>query len=193
MKHQLPKLAYGYDALEPYLDAQTMEIHHAKHHQAYTDKMNAVLEKYPDLADQAPEAIIKNLASSGLNEADQTAFRNNGGGYINHALFWQIMGPKKEIDDALVKEITKTFGGAEKFKEQFSDVATKRFGSGWAWLVRDNKGKLQIYSTANQDSPYLTGDEPIICLDVWEHAYYLKYQNRRPEYIENWWSVLKVI
>ena len=193
MKHQLPKLAYGYDALEPYLDAQTMEIHHTKHHQAYTDKMNGVLEKYPDLAEKTPEAIMKNLAGSGLTEADQTAFRNNGGGYINHALFWQIMGPKKEIDDALVKEITKTFGGAEKFKEQFSDAATKIFGSGWVWLVKNEQGKLQIYSTANQDSPYLKGHTPIIGLDVWEHAYYLKYQNRRPEYIENWWSVLKVI
>lgn len=193
MKRELPKLNYDYDALEPYIDAKTMEIHHLKHHQVYTDKMNAILEKYPALADQAPVEIMKDLNGSGMSETDQAGFRNNGGGYINHGLFWEMMGPKKEIDQALIDQINQEFGSVENFKEKFSEAAKGQFGSGWAWLVKDLADKLLIYSTPNQDSPLLQGHVPILCLDVWEHAYYLKYQNRRPEYVENWWNVLKLI
>lgn len=193
MKHELPKLNYAYDALEPYIDAKTMEIHHSKHHQGYTDKMNAVLEKYESLADKPLEEIMKNLAGSGMDEADQKVFRNNGGGYLNHKLFWEIMGPEKKVDQSLKAEIEKTFGSVEKFKEQFSDAAVKQFGSGWAWLVKTSSGELKVYSTANQDSPLLMGDTPIIGLDIWEHAYYLKYQNKRPDYIDQWWNVLTLI
>jgi len=193
MAIELPKLGYAYDALEPYLDAQTMEIHYLKHHQAYTDKMNAILAKYPALADKDPREIMKNIAGSGLDPKDQQAFINSGGGYINHSLLWSVLGPKKEIDEKLLEEVKQEFGSLEIFKEQLGELAKNHFGSGWAWLVRDEKGKLKIYSTGNQDSPYLKGHEPIFCLDVWEHAYYLKYQNRRPEYINNWWNVLKLL
>lgn len=193
MKHELPELPYSYDALEPHIDAQTMEIHHAKHHQGYIDKLNAVLEKYPDLQDRKLEDLLKNLESLQMDNKDKAAFKNNGGGHVNHSLFWEIMGAEKAIDEALAQEISKEFGSMEKFKELFSNVATTQFGSGWAWLIRDESEVLQVYSTANQDSPHTQGHTPIICLDVWEHAYYLKYQNKRPEYIENWWNVLKVL
>jgi len=193
MKYELPPLPYSYDALEPYIDAKTMEIHHTKHHQAYTDKLNAVLEKYPDLSATPIEELFRNFATLQMSDADKTTLRNNGGGYVNHNLFWEIMGPKKEVDEGLSKEIIQTFGSVGEFKKLFTEAALNQFGSGWAWLVRDENGKLQIYSTPNQDSPYLKGHTPIICLDVWEHAYYLKYQNRRAEYIENWWNVLKLI
>jgi len=193
MKYELPPLPYSYDALEPYIDAKTMEIHHTKHHQAYTDKLNAVLEKYPDLSATPIEELFRNFATLQMSDADKTTLRNNGGGYVNHNLFWEIMGPKKEVDEGLSKEIIQTFGSVDEFKKLFTEAALNQFGSGWAWLVRDENGKLQIYSTPNQDSPYLKGHTPIICLDVWEHAYYLKYQNRRAEYIENWWNVLKLI
>jgi len=193
MKYELPKLNYAYDALESYIDAKTMEIHHSKHHQAYTDKMNAVIEKYPDLAEKKLEDLMRDLDNLPMADADKTAFRNHGGGYINHAFFWQVMGPKKEINVNLKKEIENTFGAIDEFKKVFTQAALNQFGSGWAWLVRDESGKLAIYSTPNQDSPYLKNHLPIICLDVWEHAYYLKYQNRRPEYVENWWNVLKLV
>jgi Fe-Mn family superoxide dismutase len=193
MKYQLPPLLYSYDALEPYIDAKTMEIHYTKHHQAYTDKLNAVLGKYPDLSETPIEELFQNFATLKMADADKTALRNNGGGYINHNLFWEIMAPKKEIDKELSKEIVQTFGSIDKFKNLFTEAALNQFGSGWAWLVRDENKKLQVYSTPNQDSPYLKKHTPVICLDVWEHAYYLKYQNRRAEYIENWWNVLKLI
>ena len=198
MKHELPKLSYSYDTLEPYIDAETMEIHHSKHHQAYVDKLNGVLEKYPDLADKKLEDLIANLHDLPMPEEDKKILKNNGGGHLNHSLFWQIMGPQKEIDESLVEEIKKTFGSVEEFKKLFSDAAAKQFGSGWALLVRDEGGELKIYSLPNQDSPlthppHLNSHTPIFCLDVWEHAYYLKYQNRRNEYIENWWNVLKLL
>jgi Fe-Mn family superoxide dismutase len=193
MKYELPPLPYSYDALEPYIDAKTMEIHHTKHHQAYTDKLNAVLEKYPDLSATPIEELFRNFATLQMSDADKTTLRNNGGGYINHNLFWEIMGPKKEVNEKLLEEIIQAFGSVDEFKKLFTEAALNQFGSGWAWLVRDENGKLQIYSTPNQDSPYLKGHTPIICLDVWEHAYYLKYQNRRAEYIESWWNVLKLI
>ena len=193
MKYELPKLPYSYDALEPHIDAKTMEIHHSKHHQGYIDKLNAVLEKYPDLQDKKLEELIKDLPNSTIDEADKKAIHNNGGGHLNHSFFWQIMGPKKEIDETLLEEIKATFGSQEEFKKLFSNTAATHFGSGWAWLARDEQNKLQIYSLPNHDFPYLKGHQPIIVLDLWEHAYYLKYQNRRAEYIENWWNVLKLL
>ncbi|MBI4050533.1 MAG: superoxide dismutase [Candidatus Doudnabacteria bacterium] len=193
MKFELPKLSYSYDALEPYIDAHTMEIHHTKHHQAYIDKLNAVLEKYPELQNKTADDLMRELNMLKINEADRAAIRNHGGGHANHSFFWQIMGPKKEMDEKLAEEIKAEFGSTDEFKKKFSEAALNRFGSGWAWLVRDETGKLEIMSTANQDSPLSLGHEPVIGLDVWEHAYYLKYQNRRLEYIENWWHVLKLL
>lgn len=193
MLYQLPKLNYTYDALEPYIDAKTMEIHHGKHHQAYIDNLNKVLEKYPQIADEKLEDLLGKLDSLKMDEKDKKMVRNHGGGHLNHSLFWQIMGPKKESEDKLAEEIKSTFGSVEEFKKLFTETATKHFGSGWVWLVRNHEGKLEIYSLPNQDSPYLSGHTPIIGLDVWEHAYYLKYQNRRAEYIESWWSVLKLL
>jgi len=193
MRYDLPKLDYAYDALEPYIDAQTMEIHHTKHHQAYTDKMNAVLEKYPQLETKKPETIMAELPTVGMSDEDQKTFRNHGGGYLNHALFWKIMGPEKAVDKALAGRITQTFGSVDEFKLKFTAAAVGQFGSGWAWLAEDKAGQLLMYATANQDSPYLQGHTPIICLDVWEHAYYLTYQNRRAEYVEQWWNVLKLL
>ncbi len=193
MQFELPKLNYNYDALEPYIDAKTMEIHHTKHHQGYIDKLNTALAKYPELENMSIEEILQNIKTLAIDEADRTAIQNNGGGYINHKLFWEIMGPEKEVNESLVEKINETFGSIDEFKKLFSDTAAKRFGSGWAWLVSDGDGNLEIYSTPNQDSPLMQGHTPIIGLDVWEHAYYLKYQNKRPDYIENWWNVLKVL
>ncbi len=199
MKHILPPLPYSYDALEPFIDAKTMEIHHTKHHQTYVDKLNALLEKHPDLADKELADLMKNLKNLNIPEADKTAMKNHGGGHLNHTLFWNIMGPNSAKasdgqgkDKVLMDRIDKTFGSIDAFKEQFTATAINLFGSGWAWLVDDN-GALKIYSLPNQDSPYLQGHTPIVGLDVWEHAYYLKYQNRRPEYIQNWWNVLKLL
>ncbi|MDD4351873.1 MAG: superoxide dismutase [Candidatus Gracilibacteria bacterium] len=190
---QLPQLPYAYDALEPHIDAKTMEIHHDKHHQAYLDKFNATLEKYPELQNMKAHEILKDLAKLEVEEADRKSLRNNGGGYVNHSIFWKLMGPAKEIDEALVKEIKETFGSIENFKNEFTQAASTHFGSGWAWLVRDENKKLKVYSLPNQDSPYTLGHEPILTLDLWEHAYYLNYQNRRPDYITAWWNVLKMI
>ena len=193
MKHELPQLQYSYDALEPFIDAQTMEIHHSKHHQGYTDKFNTALEKYPELQEKNAEEILREINSLEIDEADKKAIVNNGGGYINHSLFWTVLGPEKQIDENLVKEIEETFGSLESFKELFTKEASAKFGSGWTWLVRDENGKLKVYSTSNQDSPLSLGHTPIFTLDIWEHAYYLKYQNRRPEYIASWWNVLKLL
>ena len=198
MKYTLPSLPYAYDALEPYIDAHTMEIHHTKHHQGYIDKLNAVLDKYPELAEKKLEDLIGNLHDLPMAEDDKKILKNNGGGHLNHSLFWQIMGPQKSVDQVLVDELIGIFGSVEEFKKLFTQTAVSHFGSGWAWLVRDDAGKLKIYSLPNQDSPlmhppHLNGHTPIIGLDVWEHAYYLKYQNRRAEYVENWWNVLKLL
>jgi len=193
MKYTLPNLPYPYNALEPYIDAKTMEIHHSKHHQAYINNLNAVLEKYPKIAQKPLEDILRNIDSLEMDENDKKTLRNNGGGHINHSLFWQIMGPKKEIDQKLIDRISKEFNSLENFKKIFSQTALSHFGSGWAWLVRDENNRLLIYSLPNQDSPYLKNHTPIIGLDVWEHAYYLKYQNRRADYIEAWWNVLKLL
>jgi len=189
----LPKLTYDYDALEPYVDAQTMDLHYNKHHSAYLNNFNAVIEKYKDLQAMTAEDIVKNLNTLSVSEEDRKKIRNHGGGFINHALFWEMMSPKKEIDEKLVLDINNTFGSAEEFKKLFTNAATSVFGSGWAWLVKDENNALKVYSTTNQDSPLTLGHIPLIALDVWEHAYYLKYQNRRGDYIENWWHVLKLI
>jgi Fe-Mn family superoxide dismutase len=193
MKYEIPKLEYGYDALEPFIDAQTMLIHHTKHHQAYTDKLNGVLEKYPAIADVALEETMRNLTASGMTEADQKVFRNHGGGYLNHNLYWTSMGPAKHVNQALVDEVTSTFGNIDELKKKLGELALGQFGSGWAWLVRTADGKLETYATPNQDSPYLQNQTPIIGIDVWEHAYYLKYQNKRADYIQQWWNVLTVL
>jgi len=193
MKIELPKLNYAYDAIEPTIDAQTMELHHTKHHQAYIDKLNAALEKYPDLQEMKVEELLKNLDSLKVQDSDRSALRNHGGGHVNHSLFWKLLDPTNQKDETLTADINLEFGSVDEFKKQFTDIAVKLFGSGWAWLARDNEGKLHLHGMPNQDSPYLHGHIPIIGLDVWEHAYYLKYQNRRAEYIENWWKALKII
>ena len=190
MAHTLPSLPYAYDALEPHIDARTMEIHHTKHHAAYVNNLNAALEKHPALQDVSLEALLRNLNS--VPEDIRTAVRNNGGGHANHSLFWNIMSPSGggAPSGALADAIHQTFGSFDAFKERFSQAAATRFGSGWAWLALDAFGNLVVYSTPNQDSPYMDGFVPLLGLDVWEHAYYLKYQNRRPEYIQNWWNVV---
>ncbi|HAZ16875.1 MAG: superoxide dismutase [Candidatus Jacksonbacteria bacterium RIFCSPLOWO2_02_FULL_43_9] len=193
MKFELSQLPYAYNALEPYIDAQTMEIHHAKHHQAYIDKLNTVVEKYSTLADMSVEDLLKTLKTLEVDEVDRIAIQNHGGGHANHAFFWDNMAPQKQGDETLKSDIELAFGSTDAFKQEFAKAAVSRFGSGWAWLVRDEDNALKVYSTANQDSPLSQGHTPIIGLDVWEHAYYLKYQNRRQEYIDNWWSVVKVL
>ncbi|OGE73602.1 MAG: superoxide dismutase [Candidatus Doudnabacteria bacterium RIFCSPLOWO2_02_FULL_42_9] len=194
MIHQLPKLNYVYDALEPYIDAKTMELHHTKHHQTYVDKLNATLEKYPELVGRPLEELLINLQSLKVDDADRTAIRNHGGGHFNHSLFWMYLDPSNTKNELLAKEISKTFGSIDEFKKQFTDSAAKLFGSGWTWLARNNQNsKLEIKNLPNQDAPIISGLQPLLGLDVWEHAYYLKYQNRRPEYIENFWKVIKLI
>ncbi len=193
MLYTLPTLTYTYDALEPYIDTKTMEIHHTKHHQGYVTNLNTVLEKYLQIADEKLEDLMRKLDKLSMDEKDRKMLKNHGGGHMNHTFFWNILGSKKEIDEILLEEIRKEFGSVEEFKKLFTETASRHFGSGWAWLVRDTEGKLQIYSLPNQDSPYLTNHTPLIGLDLWEHAYYLKYQNRRPEYIEAWWQILKLI
>jgi superoxide dismutase, Fe-Mn family len=189
----LPKLTYGFDALEPYIDAKTMEIHYSKHHQTYVDKYNAAITNYPELQTKTVAEVLMGWNQLSIDEKDKKAIKNHGGGVFNHSFFWSILGPKKEIDQTLVDAITKTYGSVDTFKEQFTAAAVGHFGSGWAWLVEDEQEKLQIYSLPNQDSPILTNHKPLIALDVWEHAYYLKYQNRRAEYVTNWWNVLKLL
>jgi Fe-Mn family superoxide dismutase len=188
MKHELPKLPYDYSALEPFIDTQTMTIHHAKHHQAYTDKFNAALEGHADLQQKSAEEIIKNLDS--VPESIRAAVRNHGGGYVNHAFFWTIMkNDKQSPQDEIAEAISRKFGSFDKFKEQFSASAATLFGSGWAWLVASND-QIEITTTSNQDSPLTVGKIPLLTIDVWEHAYYLKYQNRRPEYIAAFFNVI---
>jgi len=189
MAHSLPPLPYAFDALEPHIDAKTMEIHHGKHHQAYVNNLNAALEKAPELQNKSLDDLLKNLNS--VPEAVRTAVRNNGGGHWNHTMFWQIMGPGAggNPSGAIGEAITKSFGGFDKFKEQLNAAATSRFGSGWAWLIVERGGGLKIESTPNQDNPLMDGKTAIMGIDVWEHAYYLKYQNRRPDYLAAWWNV----
>ncbi len=190
MPFELPPLPYDYNALEPYISATTMRFHHDKHHAAYTNNLNAAIGKYPELAEVSAEDLLRRLDT--LPEDIRTTVRNNGGGYVNHNLFWEIMGPGGggEPSGDLAAAIAATFGSFEAFKNQFSSAAANRFGSGWAWLVVDENGKLAVYSTANQDSPYMSNHIPILGLDVWEHAYYLDYQNRRADYIAAFWNVI---
>ncbi|MFA6426918.1 MAG: superoxide dismutase [Candidatus Magasanikbacteria bacterium] len=193
MTFELPKLTYSFDALEPFIDAQTMEVHYSKHHQTYLDNFKKVLDKYPNLQDQTAEDLLKNLNSLKVEETDRKQIRNHGGGFVNHNIYWSIMGPEKKIDQELLKDIEKTFGSLDIFKEQFNKAALGLFGSGWAWLVRDEENNLEICALPNQDSPLTMGHTPILGLDVWEHAYYLKYQNKRADYINAWWNVVKII
>jgi Fe-Mn family superoxide dismutase len=190
MAYELPPLPYAPDALEPHIDARTMEIHHGKHHQTYVTNANNVLANHPDLAAHSVEDLLKNFDS--VPEAARTALRNNAGGHANHSLFWQIMGPNAggEPTGDLAAAINARFGSFNDFKTQFKQAATTRFGSGWAWLVVNASGDVEITSTANQDSPLMDGHTPILGLDVWEHAYYLNYQNRRPDYVDSWWNVV---
>lgn len=191
MSFKLPELPYAFDALEPYIDQQTMEIHHGKHHAAYVANVNKALESAPELAGQSLEGLLENNCAR-VPEAIRTAVRNNGGGHVNHTLFWQVMGGKGEEGPKgdIKKAIEGTFGSFEEFKVKFSAAGATRFGSGWAWLAVNASGSLEVFSTANQDSPLMEGKSPLLGLDVWEHAYYLKYQNRRPDYIQAWWNVV---
>ncbi len=187
-QHVLPDLPYAYDALEPHIDARTMEIHHTKHHQGYVDKLNAALEKHPDLQDTTVEELVADLDA--VPEVIRTAVRNNGGGHVNHSLFWDILSPKGgEPSGALKEALEKAFGSIDAFKERFESEALTRFGSGWAWLTVDG-GTPEILSTPNQDNPISQGKTPILGLDVWEHAYYLQYQNKRPDYVKAFWNVV---
>ncbi len=190
MAYTLPDLPYAYDALEPHIDARTMEIHHTKHHQGYTNKLNAAIEGHADLESKSAEDLVAGLNS--LPDSVKGAVRNNGGGYVNHKLFWAVLSPDGGGNPSgdLGSAIDSTFGSYDEFKTQFEDAAKTQFGSGWAWLVVDGSGKLHVVSTPNQDSPLTDGHTPILGLDVWEHAYYLNYQNRRPDYVSAFWNLV---
>lgn len=190
MTHQLPQLKYAYDALEPHVDALTMEIHHSRHHQAYINNLNVALEKYPEWSERTLEELIINLDQ--VPEPIRNAVRNNGGGHLNHTLFWEVMGPagSREPVGQLKQDLEATFGTFDAFKEKFAQAGITRFGSGWAWLVVNAEGSLEIVSTPNQDNPITDGKTPILGMDVWEHAYYLKYMNKRPDYVNAWWNIV---
>ncbi len=189
MAHTLPPLPYAFNALEPHIDARTMEIHHGKHHQAYVTNLNAALDKHPELHSKTVEELLAGINT--MPEDIRTAVRNNGGGHANHTMFWEIMGPNGggAPSGRIADAIDSAFGSFDKFKEEFKKAAVGRFGSGWAWVI-DNGGKLSIESTANQDSPLMDGKKIVFGIDVWEHAYYLHYQNRRPDYVDAWWNVV---
>ncbi|PIG93556.1 superoxide dismutase [Gloeocapsopsis sp. IPPAS B-1203] len=190
MAFELSSLPYNYDALEPYIDAQTMQLHHDMHHQTYVNNLNAAIEKHAELQSKSLEDLVRELNS--IPDDVRSAVRNSGGGHVNHTMFWEIMGPNAggEPTGAVGEAIKDTFGDFETFKQRFNDAGTKQFGSGWVWLVRSPDGKLEVMSTPNQDSPITQGYFPIMGNDVWEHAYYLKYQNRRAEYLKQWWNVV---
>jgi Fe-Mn family superoxide dismutase len=188
--HEVPALPYAYNALEPFIDEQTMHLHHDKHHAAYVTKLNGAIEKHPELSGKSAEELIRNLNS--LPEDIRGVVRNNGGGHVNHTMFWQIMGPGKggAPTGAIADAINKTFGSFDAFKEKFEAAGVNQFGSGWAWLIRTRAGAFEVKSTPNQDNPISNGEFPVFGNDVWEHAYYLKYQNRRPDYLKAWWNVI---
>lgn len=190
MSHKLPELKYSYDALEPHIDSKTMEIHHSKHHQTYITNLNKALESYPELFEKSLEDLLSNLDQ--IPESIRVAVRNGGGGHLNHSLFWETIGPNSggEPKGKILELINGSFGDFESFKSEFSEKAIKQFGSGWGWLCQDSSGKLVTLSTPNQDSPISSGLNPILGLDVWEHAYYLNYQNRRPDYIKAFWEII---
>ncbi len=185
----LPDLGYAFDALEPHIDAKTMEIHHNKHHASYVEKLNAALEGHEELEGKSVEEMLSDINS--VTEIIRSAVQNNGGGHVNHSMFWKIMTPggAKQPEGDLANALNTTFGSGDQFKAKMIEAAVGRFGSGWAWLVK-NGDKLEVYSTANQDSPLMEAKKPIMGIDVWEHAYYLKYQNKRPDYLEAWWNVI---
>ena len=189
MAHSVPSLPYDYNALEPHIDEQTMRIHHDKHHAAYVNNLNTALEKHPELQNKSVEDLVRGINS--VPEDIRTAVRNNGGGHVNHTMFWEIMGPGKggAPSGAIADAIKSAFGDFEKFKTAVNQAGTTRFGSGWAWVIV-NGGKLEVMSTPNQDNPLMEGKKAILGIDVWEHAYYLKYQNRRPDYLGAWWNVV---
>ena len=189
MAHSLPPLPYAFNALEPHIDARTMEIHHGKHHQAYVTNLNAALDKHPELHEKSIEELLKGIAS--VPDDIRQAVINNGGGHLNHSMFWEIMAPNAggAPTGAIADAITSSFGGFDKLKDEVKKAAIGRFGSGWAWVI-DNGGTLVVESTANQDSPLMTGKKVVFGIDVWEHAYYLHYQTRRPDYIDAWWNVI---
>jgi len=191
MAFTLPSLPYAHDALEPWIDKTTMEIHHGKHHQAYVTNVNKALESAPDLGSKGLDELLASNCAL-VPEGIRTAVRNNGGGHANHSMFWEIMGPNAggAPKGKVAEAIGSAFTSFDNFKEKFTAAAIGRFGSGWAWLVKSPAGKLEVFSTANQDSPAMDGNQVIMGLDVWEHAYYLKYQNRRPEYVGAWWNVV---
>jgi Fe-Mn family superoxide dismutase len=189
MAYEVPPLPYAYNALEPHIDEQTMRLHHDKHHAAYVAKLNGAVEKYPDLQKKSAEDLVRNLST--VPEDVRGAVRNHGGGHVNHTMFWEIMGGKGGgPTGAIADAINKTFGSFDAFKEKFEAAGANQFGSGWAWLVRTKSGELKVTSTANQDNPMTSGEFPVLGNDVWEHAYYLKYQNRRPDYLKAWWNVV---
>ena len=194
MRHELPKLPYAYNALEPYIDTQTMELHHSKHHAGYVDKLNAALEKVPSEVREKPvDELIRSL--NDVPDEIRAPLRNFGGGHYNHSLFWTVLKPSAqggggEPEGEIAKAIDRDFGAFASFKEEFDKIATSLFGSGYAWLVVDDSGKLSVLPTQNQDCPLTNGLKPILVIDVWEHAYYLKYQNRRPEYVAAWWNII---
>jgi Fe-Mn family superoxide dismutase len=190
MPHEIDPLPYDYNALEPHIDEATMRIHHDKHHQAYANNLNAALEKHPELQSKSVADLLRDLDA--VPEDIRAAVRNNGGGFVNHNFFWKIMKPNGggAPTGAIAEAINKSFGSFEEFKTKFNEAGAKRFGSGWAWLVKGGGGELQIMSTANQDNPISEGHTPLLGNDVWEHAYYLKYQNARPKYLEEWWNTV---
>ena len=190
MAFELPTLQYSYDALEPYIDAKTMEIHHSKHHQTYITNLNKALESYPELFEKSLEDLLANLDQ--IPESIRVAVRNGGGGHYNHTLFWQIIGPKSDSkpSENMNSLITDSFESFDNFKSEFNEKATKQFGSGWGWLCQDKSGKLVTLSTPNQDTPISSGLNPVLGIDVWEHAYYLNYQNKRPDYINAFWEII---
>jgi len=188
MAFEVPALPYAYDALEPHIDEATMHLHHDKHHQAYVTNLNAAIDKHPELSGKSPEDLIKDL--NAIPEDIRAAVRNNGGGHVNHTMFWEIMGPGGEPAGALLEAINSAFGSVDAMKAAVNDAGVKRFGSGWTWLVKSADGTLSVISTANQDNPMSEGHTPILGNDVWEHAYYLKYNNRRPDYLAAWWNTV---
>ena len=190
MAFEVPALPYAYNALEPHIDEATMRLHHDKHHQAYVTNLNAAIEKHPELSGKSPEELLKDL--NAIPDDIKAAVRNNGGGHVNHTMFWEIMGPNGggEPTGALREAINSAFGSLDALKAAVNDAGAKRFGSGWTWLVKTADGKLAVVSTANQDNPMSEGQTPILGNDVWEHAYYLKYNNRRPEYLAAWWNTV---
>ena len=189
MAFEVPALPYAYDALEPHIDEATMHLHHDKHHQAYVTNLNAAIEKHPELSSKSPEELIKDL--NAIPEDIKAAVRNNGGGHVNHTMFWEIMGPSGgEPTGALLEAINSAFGSVDAMKAAVNDAGVKRFGSGWTWLVKSADGTLAVVSTANQDNPMSEGHTPLLGNDVWEHAYYLKYNNRRPDYLAAWWNTV---